>query len=90
MQNLNLITIDDAIAYLKETQKNLNPSKNKLGKKIIVWISVDNDRDFNLLIRAKKKVHNSKWIGIVQEQKVLARQNLSERKDLARQIEVVE
>ena len=90
MQNLNLITIDDAIAYLKETQKNLNPSKNKLGKKIIVWISVDNDRDFNLLIKAKKKVHNSKWIGIVQEQKVLARQNLSERKDLARQIEVVQ
>ena len=90
MQILNLTTVDDAIAYLKQTQKNLNPSKNKLGKKIIVWISVDNDRDFNLLIKAKKKVHNSKWIGIVQEQKVLARQNLSERKDLARQIEVVQ
>ena len=90
MQNLNLTTVDDAIAYLKQTQKNLNPSKNKLGKKIIVWISVDNDRDFNLLLKAKKKVHNSKWIGIVQEQKVLARQNLSERKDLARQIEVVQ
>tara|TARA_B100001057_G_scaffold435811_1_gene466413 strand:+ start:799 stop:1071 length:273 start_codon:yes stop_codon:yes gene_type:complete len=89
MQNLNLTTVEEAVAYLKQTQKNLNPSKAKLGKKVIVRVSVDNERDFNLLVKAKKQIRNIKWVGIVQEQKVLARQNLSERKDLARHIEVL-
>ena len=67
-------------------QKNLNPSKAKLGKRNIVWISVDNERDFNLLVKAKKHMRNIKWVGIVQEQK----QNLSEQKDLARIFEGVQ
>ena len=69
MQNLRLGSVDAAISYLKEAQNTLNPRKAKLGKKPIVWISVDNENDFRLLIDAKKQMRNVKWVGIIQEER---------------------
>ena len=50
-------------------KEDLNPRKASLGKKPIVWVSVSNQNDFDLLTEAKKNMRNIKWIGVILEKR---------------------
>jgi|TARA_B100000900_G_C20451426_1_gene663307 hypothetical protein len=69
MQDLYLQNVDSAIAYLNQMKEDLNPRKASLGKKPIVWVSVSNQNDFDLLTEAKKNMRNIKWIGVILEKR---------------------
>lgn len=62
--NMHFNDIEEARDFIRETQRQLNPSKTVLKKKLLDVV-VGNRKDYDLLKEGLFGMKNAKWIGVV-------------------------